>query len=111
MAIKNWAWQLTHGKNEPLPSESPYPDKTALIYSVRNVLEAGEKIAGRSPKVHVIGAVSLVLEIVGRELGRLTDLKLGRCGKGAVQFAKDVGVSDRDILKWDLEETKIGGNS
>jgi hypothetical protein len=65
LAIKNWAWQLIYGKKQLLPSESPYPDKTALIYSVREVLEAGKKIAARSPKMLVIGAVSLVLEIVG----------------------------------------------
>lgn len=53
-------------------------------------LETGKQKAGRGPKILVIGA-------------------LGRCGTGAVQLAKDVGIPDSDILKWDIEETKKGG--
>ncbi|QKX56927.1 uncharacterized protein TRUGW13939_04035 [Talaromyces rugulosus] len=90
LAIKTWAWQLTEGKGQPLPSEKPYPNEASLIESVKKVLETGKQKAGRSPKVLVIGA-------------------LGRCGSGAVQFAKDVGIPDSDIIKWDLEETKKGG--
>ncbi|EEA27229.1 Saccharopine dehydrogenase [Talaromyces marneffei ATCC 18224] len=90
LAIKTWAWQYTHGKDEPLPGETPYANEGLLISSVKEILEAGKKKAGRSPKVLVIGA-------------------LGRCGGGAVQFAKDVGIPDEDIIKWDLEETKKGG--
>ncbi|EED19653.1 saccharopine dehydrogenase Lys1, putative [Talaromyces stipitatus ATCC 10500] len=90
LAIKTWAWQYTHGKKEPLPGEKPYASEGLLIASVKEILEAGKKKAGRSPKVLVIGA-------------------LGRCGGGAVQFAKDVGIPDADIIKWDLEETKKGG--
>lgn len=58
LAIKNWAWQLTHPKNEPLPGEKPYANEKLLIESVKEALEAGKKAAGRSPKVLVIGAVS-----------------------------------------------------
>lgn len=58
MAIKNWAWQLTHPKNEPLPSEKPYANEKLLIESVKEALETGKKAAGRGPKVLVIGAVS-----------------------------------------------------
>ena len=57
MAVKNWAWQLTH-PNEALPSEVPYANQDLLIESVKETLEAGKKQAGRSPKVLVIGAVS-----------------------------------------------------
>lgn len=34
--------------------------------------------------------------------------QLGRCGSGAVQLAKDVGIPDSDIVRWDIEETKKG---
>lgn len=59
LAIKTWAWQLTHGKDEPLPGEKPYANEGLLIESVKEVLEAGKKKAGRTPRVLVIGAVSL----------------------------------------------------
>jgi hypothetical protein len=59
LAIKTWAWQLTEGKGQPLPSEKPYPNEASLIESVKKVLETGKQKAGRSPKVLVIGAVSL----------------------------------------------------
>lgn len=36
------------------------------------------------------------------------ELQLGRCGNGAVQLAKDVGIPESDILRWDIEETKRG---
>lgn len=35
-------------------------------------------------------------------------VQLGRCGSGAVEFARDAGIPDEDIIKWDLEETKKG---
>lgn len=59
LAIKNWAWQLTHSKDELLPGESPYPNEAALIDSVKEALETGKQKAGRGPKILVIGAVSL----------------------------------------------------
>lgn len=90
LAVKNWAWQLTHPEGELLHAETPYANQDLLIESVRESLEAGKKKAGRSPKILVIGA-------------------LGRCGKGAVQLAKDVGIPESDIIQWDIEETKKGG--
>ncbi|KAF7590558.1 Saccharopine dehydrogenase [Aspergillus hancockii] len=90
LAVKNWAWQLTHPEGEPLPSEVPYANQDLLIQSVKESLEAGKKQSGRSPRVLVIGA-------------------LGRCGNGAVQLAKDVGIPESDIIEWDLAETKKGG--
>lgn len=56
LAVKNWAWQLTHPGRE-LPSETPYSNQNLLIDSVKETLEAGKKQSGRSPKVLVIGAV------------------------------------------------------
>ncbi|CAG7923705.1 unnamed protein product [Penicillium olsonii] len=89
LAVKNWAWQLTH-PNETLPGEVPYPNKEALIASVKESLAAGIKVAGKAPKILVIGA-------------------LGRCGSGAVELAKDVGIPSSNIVEWDMAETKKGG--
>ncbi|KAL4785673.1 hypothetical protein BJX76DRAFT_346860 [Aspergillus varians] len=90
LAVKNWAWQLTHPEGEPLTGETPYANQDLLIESVRNALQRGQKQSGKSPKILVIGA-------------------LGRCGKGAVQLAKDVGIPESDITEWDMAETKKGG--
>ncbi|PKY06094.1 putative saccharopine dehydrogenase Lys1 [Aspergillus campestris IBT 28561] len=90
LAVKNWAWQLTHPENESLPGETPYANQDLLIESVKETVEAGKKAAGRLPKVLVIGA-------------------LGRCGNGAVQLAKDVGIPESNIMQWDMAETKKGG--
>ncbi|KAL4906270.1 hypothetical protein BDW74DRAFT_167389 [Aspergillus multicolor] len=90
LAVKNWAWQLTHPEGEPLAGEKPYANQDLLIESVKASLQAGQKQSGKSPKILVIGA-------------------LGRCGKGAVQLAKDVGIPESDIIQWDMEETKKGG--
>jgi hypothetical protein len=57
LAVKNWAWQQTN-PNESLPAEVPYANQDRLIESVKQSLEAGKKIAGKEPKILVIGAVS-----------------------------------------------------
>lgn len=67
LAVKDWAWQLTHPNGDVLPSEVPYANQDLLIESVKESLEAGKKNSSRSPKVLVIGAVSrmaLVLQIM-----------------------------------------------
>ncbi|KAJ5728257.1 Saccharopine dehydrogenase [Penicillium malachiteum] len=89
LAVKNWAWQLAH-PNGDLPGEVPYANQDLLIESVKESVEAGKKIAGKYPTILVIGA-------------------LGRCGKGAVQLAKDVGIPESNIIQWDMAETKKGG--
>ena len=61
LAVKNWAWQLTHPEGEPLPAEAPYANQDRLIESVKKSLEAGKKQSGRSPKILVIGAVSFLI--------------------------------------------------
>jgi hypothetical protein len=99
LAIKTWAWQLTHGKSKPLPSEKPYPDVTALIDSVREMLEAGKKNAGRSPKVLVIGAVSLVLEIVDGELGETNRIEARTMWQGSRAIGQGCWYSRRGHLK------------
>jgi hypothetical protein len=68
-------------------------------------LDAGRRQSSRPPKLIVIGAVSPLF--CEQESGA-DRLQLGRCGQGAVQLAKDVGISESDIIRWDLEETKGG---
>ena len=34
---------------------------------------------------------------------------LGRCGSGAVDFARKAGIPEENIIKWDINETKKGG--
>ena len=89
----DWAWQLEHEGNasKPLPAKTPYQNETHLIKEVKAELEKGlAKTNGEYPRVLVIGA-------------------LGRCGRGALNLCKAVGVPEDRLLKWDLEETKQGG--
>ena len=89
----DWAWQLEHegDASEPLPAKTPYQNETHLIKEVKAELEKGlAKTNGEYPRVLVIGA-------------------LGRCGTGALNLCRAVGVPEDCLLKWDLEETKSGG--
>ena len=70
-----WAWQLTHGKDEPIHGVTPYENEAALIADVKSSVEAGKAKAGHLPRVLVIGA-------------------LGRCGKGAVDLCTKAGLED-----------------
>jgi len=92
MAIKTWAWQLTHPAGEPLPGLETFTDgrgyynnETELLDQLRDDVAAGEKVAGRKPRSLVLGA-------------------LGRCGSGAIDLLTKIGCAE--ILKWDLAETK-----
>ena len=94
LALLVWAHQLQR-PDTPFPSIGSYPDEDRLISDVRQQLDRNQtsnKIAGsaQSPRVIVIGA-------------------LGRCGKGAVDLCRAVGIPEENILKWDLDETKAGG--
>ncbi|EJT99872.1 saccharopine dehydrogenase [Dacryopinax primogenitus] len=62
----------------------PYETEAEMITAVKNA------IAGNPPRVMVMGA-------------------LGRCGRGAVDLFKAVGIPDGNILKWDIAETAKGG--
>ncbi|KAH7128790.1 hypothetical protein B0J11DRAFT_525803 [Dendryphion nanum] len=91
LAIKTWAWQLTHN-GEPLPGiesftegRGYYRNEDELITQLKEDVAAGEKVAGRKPTSLVLGA-------------------LGRCGSGAVDLLQLVGCSE--IKKWDLAETR-----
>lgn len=61
-----------------------------MIADVKKAVDEGAKKAGRMPRVIVIGA-------------------LGRCGSGAVAALRKAGVPEDNILKWDMQETSVGG--
>ncbi|KAF2010289.1 saccharopine dehydrogenase [Aaosphaeria arxii CBS 175.79] len=91
LAIKTWAWQLTHPNGEPLPGIESFTDgrgyynnEDELIAQLKDDVAAGEKVAGHRPTSLVLGA-------------------LGRCGSGAVDLLEKVGCAE--IKKWDLAET------
>ncbi|KAG7121860.1 hypothetical protein HYQ45_014272 [Verticillium longisporum] len=89
LALQNWAWQLNN-PGKPLPSVESYPNEDELITAVKKSIAEGKEKSGKLPQVLVIGA-------------------LGRCGSGAVELCRRVGLPEEQILKWDLEETKRGG--
>src|SRR5690606_33473494 len=60
------------------------------IKHIKEVIAEGKKVSGREPRVLVIGA-------------------LGRCGRGAVDLCVMAGLSDENILRWDMAETAKGG--
>jgi saccharopine dehydrogenase (NAD+, L-lysine-forming) len=119
LALKAWAWQLTHdATSEPLPGVSSYANEDLLLQDVRQALaealahnktdaedgggSSSSSSSGegddnndsdkqqRYPRVLVIGA-------------------LGRCGTGAVDLCRRVGVPDAHIVQWDMAETARGG--
>ena len=92
LAIKAWAWNLT-GQQGSFPGvenftdgKGYYDNEGLLTKQIREDITSSP----RKPRVMVIGA-------------------WGRCGKGAVQLCKDVGIPDEDILQWDIEETRTPG--
>lgn len=71
---------------EKLGRLKPYENETAMIEGVKNTLGGSAK----GVKALVIGA-------------------LGRCGRGAVDLFRKIGLAEDDILKWDMAETAKGG--
>lgn len=86
LGVKNWCSQQISG--EALGPVDYYPHSDALVEDIKNDLRRAFEKTKKSPKVMVMGA-------------------LGRCGKGSVDFLERAGITD--ILKWDLEETRVGG--
>lgn len=90
VAFISWAHQVlnpgvTQGE-VPLFENAP-----ALVSHVKSVLEpAIAANNGQAPRIIVIGA-------------------LGRCGSGAVQFCREIGLDEESIIKWDMAETAKGG--
>jgi len=64
----------------------PYDNEDKLIQHARESL--GELVTGL--KVMIMGA-------------------LGRCGTGAVDFCRKIGLHEDNIIKWDMAETASGG--
>ncbi len=88
-----WSWQLEHegDSKRPLPAKTPYQNETHLIKEVKAELEKGlAKTNGEHPRVLVIGA-------------------LGRCGRGALNLCRAVGIPEDRLLQWDLDQTRPGG--
>lgn len=69
-----------------LQSLDPYPNEQAMVQDVKAKLGG----SGKGVKALVIGA-------------------LGRCGRGAVDLFRKIGLDEDDILKWDMDETAKGG--
>ncbi|ODV83409.1 hypothetical protein CANARDRAFT_203260 [[Candida] arabinofermentans NRRL YB-2248] len=90
LGIEDWAFKQSHSDDENLPGVNPYPNEDALIKDVKQVLDVAVEKSGKYPTVLVIGA-------------------LGRCGSGAVDLCKKVGIPDTNIIKWDMAETAKGG--
>lgn len=90
LAIKAWGHQLAN-KETGLPAVTPYENEELCLEDVKEALQAGMKqSSGRQPRALVIGA-------------------LGRCGRGAVELCRKVGLHEENILQWDMAETAKGG--
>ncbi|KAJ9055846.1 Saccharopine dehydrogenase [Entomophthora muscae] len=83
-----------HNTNPALgkfPPIKPYPNQDRLIRAIKlRLATAVQANKGSYPKIMVMGAK-------------------GRCGGGAVDFAKAVGIPETNILGWDMAETVKGG--
>lgn len=87
LAVQTWAHQLVNGADQRLAGVRAYANEDLLVADIKKSLEEGEKKAGRVPKCLVMGA-------------------LGRCGRGAIDLLRKVGVPDENITKWDIQETR-----
>ncbi|KAG8708976.1 Saccharopine dehydrogenase [Ceratobasidium sp. 394] len=71
-------------QGETLGELVPFENEDKMVEKVKSVL------GGKKVRALVIGA-------------------LGRCGRGAVDLFRKVGLDEDNILKWDMEETAKGG--
>jgi saccharopine dehydrogenase (NAD+, L-lysine-forming) len=91
IGVLDWAFKQLHSDSENLPGVTPYPNEQELIADVKKLLnEALAKNGNVYPTALVIGA-------------------LGRCGSGAIDLFKKVGIPDENVAKWDMAETAKGG--
>jgi len=88
VGLKQWARQQLNG--QVLNQLHYYEDSDSLVREVRGELQQVYEKTQKKPTVLIMGA-------------------LGRCGSGALDFARRSGVVEENIKKWDLEETKNGG--
>lgn len=87
VALFSWAHQVLN-PGVPQGAIPKFDNASALRDYVKSALEPAIKANGAPPRIIVIGA-------------------LGRCGKGATDFCREVG--QESVLAWDLPETKKGG--
>lgn len=91
IGVLDWAFKQTRPDSENLPGVSPYTNEQELVNETASKLkEAVEKNNGQYPKCLVIGA-------------------LGRCGSGALDLFRKVGIPEDLLQKWDMAETAKGG--
>ncbi|BFZ54248.1 Saccharopine dehydrogenase [Savitreella phatthalungensis] len=89
LAVETWARQILK-PGDKLGAVQPYDNVDLLNEHVKSQMDEAAKKVGRQPRILVIGA-------------------LGRCGSGAVALARNVGISEENIIKWDMAETAKGG--
>ena len=90
MAVGVQAWAHAVGGHKPLGKLVPKPDfKSEADYTASVLRE----------KTGDLTAIPSVLVIGGS----------GRCGTGAIQAAKDIGIPDDKIESWDTTNTAAGG--
>lgn len=91
IGVLDWAFKQSHPDSENLPGVSPYTNEQELVDEVAAKLKvAVEKNGGVYPSCLVIGA-------------------LGRCGSGALDLFRKVGIPEELLQKWDMAETAKGG--
>lgn len=91
VGVLDWAFKQTHPDSENLPGINPYPNEDAMVEHVKKELAVAlEKTGGKYPSCLVIGA-------------------LGRCGSGALDLFRKVGIPEDQLAKWDMAETAKGG--
>ncbi|SCU95702.1 LAMI_0F03378g1_1 [Lachancea mirantina] len=90
LGLRDWAFKQTHSDREDLPAVTPAPNERVLVNDVAADYQDALKKGAKKPTVLIIGA-------------------LGRCGSGAIDLLKKVGIPDANIIKWDMKETARGG--
>ncbi|KAJ3117340.1 Saccharopine dehydrogenase [Phlyctochytrium bullatum] len=96
---------LTHfASQEPYPSMKPFDNENDLnAYVAAKLKQVGMGVSGTIPNVAAAAST-------GRKLPTVMVMgALGRCGSGACDFARRVGIPEDHIIKWDINETKVGG--
>lgn len=77
--------------SDDLGAIEAFPNEDTLIEEIRKDVASGMGHANtKAPTVLIIGA-------------------LGRCGTGAIDCCRRVGIPDENIIKWDMAETAKGG--
>lgn len=91
IGVLDWSFKQTHPDSDNLPGVSPYTSEQELVVETTEKLKSAvESNGGQYPSCLVIGA-------------------LGRCGSGALDFFRKVGIPEGLLQKWDMAETSKGG--